>query len=72
MHRCCSRSQSGIAPYLREGCSKVMTELVPARFSGAFNYDFQVELYRGVFLPVRLHSNWSKRLILVRSTIGQP
>jgi len=40
-----------------------MTDSIPARFSGAFNYDFQVELYRGVFLPVRLHPNWSKRLI---------
>ena len=47
----------------REGCSKAMTDSIPARFSGAFNYDFQVELYRGVFLPVRLHPNWSKRLI---------
>ena len=51
-------------PVFADGCGKVMTEPVPARFSGAFSYDFQVELYRGVFLPIRLHSNWSKRLIL--------
>jgi hypothetical protein len=48
----------------RDGCSRAMTGAVPARFSGAFNYDFQVELYRGVFLPIRMHPNWSKRLIL--------
>jgi hypothetical protein len=47
----------------RDGCSRAMTVAVPARFSGAFNYDFQVELYRVVFLPIRLHPNWSKRLI---------
>jgi hypothetical protein len=46
-----------------EGCGKAMTQAAPARFSGAFNYDFQVELYRAVFLPIRLHRSWSKRLI---------
>jgi hypothetical protein len=46
-----------------EGCGKAMTQAAPARFSGAFNYDFQVELYRAVFLPIRLHPSWSKRLI---------
>jgi hypothetical protein len=51
-------------PAFADGCGKAMTEPEPARFSGAFNYDFQAELYRGVFLPIRLHSNWSKRLIL--------
>lgn len=52
-------------PIFAEGCRKAMTEgAVPARFSGAFNHDFEVELYRGVFLPIRLHPNWSKRLIL--------
>jgi len=45
----------------QDRCSKAMTDPVPARFSGAFNYDFKVELYRGVFFPVRLHPNWSKR-----------
>jgi hypothetical protein len=40
-----------------------MSDAVPTRFSGAFNYDFQVELYRGVFLPIRMHPNWSKWLI---------
>src|SRR5262249_17926659 len=51
------------SPIFADGCGKAMTEPVPARFSGAFNHDFQVELYRGVFLPIRLHPNWSKRLI---------
>jgi hypothetical protein len=51
-------------PIFRDGCSKALSDAVPARFSGGFNYDFQVELYRGVFLPVRMHPNWSKRLIL--------
>jgi len=31
--------------------------------SGSFNYDIKVELYRAVFLPIRLHPDWSKRLI---------
>ena len=46
-----------------DGCGKAMTQAAPSRFSGTFNYDFQVELYRGVFLPIRLHPSWSKRLI---------
>ena len=50
-------------PIFAEGCNKAMTQAAPARFSGTFNYDFQVELYRGVFLPIRLHPSWSKRLI---------
>src|SRR5262249_32913966 len=50
-------------PIFAEGCSKAMTQAAPARFSGAFNYDFQAELYRGVFLPIGLHPSWSKRLI---------
>jgi hypothetical protein len=50
-------------PIFAEGCSKAMTQAAPARFSGTFDYDFQVELYRGVFLPIRLHRSWSKRLI---------
>jgi hypothetical protein len=40
-----------------------MTQAAPARFSGAFNYDFQAELYRGVFLPIGLQPTWAKRLI---------
>ena len=50
-------------PIFAEGCSKAMTQAAPARCSGTFNYDFQVELYRAVFLPIRLHPSWSKRLI---------
>ena len=50
-------------PVFTEGCSKAMTQAAPAPFSGTFHYDFQVELYRAVFLPIRLHPSWSKRLI---------
>jgi len=50
-------------PIFADGCSKAMAQAAPARFSGTFDYDFQVELYRGVFLPIRLHRSWSKRLI---------
>jgi hypothetical protein len=50
-------------PVFADGCSKAMSEPVPARFSGAFSPDFTAELYRAVFLPIRLHPNWSKWLI---------
>ena len=50
-------------PVFVEGCSKAMTDPVPAQFSGCFDHDFQVELYRAVFLPIRLPPNWSKRLV---------
>ena len=43
------------------GCSKAMTEPAPARLSGSFSYDIKVELYRAVYLPIRLHPDWSKR-----------
>ena len=32
-----------------------MSEPSPAQMSGSFNYDIKVELYRAVFLPIRLH-----------------
>ena len=50
-------------PVFAEACGKAMTAPVPTRLSGSFNYDIKVELYRAVFLPIRLHPNWSKRLI---------
>ena len=50
-------------PVFAEGCSRAMTEPAPARSSGSFSYDIEVELYRAVFLPIRLHPNWSKRLV---------
>jgi hypothetical protein len=50
-------------PVFVEGCSKAMTEPAPTRFSGSVSHDFKAELYRAVFLPIRLHPNWSKRLI---------
>ena len=50
-------------PIFAEGCSKALAEPAPARFSGSFSYEFQNELYRAVFLPIRMHPNWSKWLI---------
>jgi hypothetical protein len=50
-------------PLFAEGCSTVMQKQVPARFSGAFESDFQIELFRAVFLPIRLQPSWSKWLI---------
>jgi hypothetical protein len=50
-------------PVFAEGCVKAQTEPAPARFSGSFSYEFKNELYRAVFLPIRMHPNWSKRLI---------
>jgi len=46
-----------------EGCENAMTERLPARFSGAIEHYFTVELFRAVFLPIRLHPSWSKWLI---------
>jgi hypothetical protein len=40
-----------------------MADQAPARFNASFDYDFKAELYRAVFLPIRLHRDWSKRLI---------
>jgi len=31
--------------------------------SGSFSHEFKNELYRAVFLPIRMHPNWSKWLI---------
>jgi hypothetical protein len=31
--------------------------------SGSFKLDFQVEVYRAVFMPIILQPNWSKQLI---------
>jgi hypothetical protein len=50
-------------PVFVEGCRRAITEPAPAQLSGSFNYDIKVELYRVVFLPIRLHPDWSKRLI---------
>jgi hypothetical protein len=41
----------------------LFAEGVPARFSGSFEHDFTAELFRAVFLPIRLHPSWSKWLI---------
>jgi hypothetical protein len=49
-------------PVFVEGCGNAMKQL-PARLSGSFEYDFTAELYRAVFLPIRLHQSWSKWLI---------
>jgi hypothetical protein len=40
-----------------------MNKQVSAQFSGSFDHGFQVELFRAVFLPIRLHQSWSKWLI---------
>lgn len=50
-------------PLFAEGCNKAIRNQRPAPFSGALEHDFIVELFRAVFLPIRLHPNWSKWLI---------
>jgi hypothetical protein len=50
-------------PVFAEGCSKALIEPEPAQLSGSFSFEFKNELYRAVFLPIRIHPNWSKRLI---------
>ena len=50
-------------PLFAEGCENAMTQRLPARFSGAIEHYFTVELFRAVFLPIRLHPSWSKWLI---------
>jgi hypothetical protein len=50
-------------PLFAEGCSSAMIKQVPARFTGSFDQDFKAELFRAVFLPIRLHASWSKWLI---------
>ena len=50
-------------PLFAERCSNAMHKQLPARFSGAFEHDFTAELFRAVFLPIRLHWSWSKWLI---------
>ena len=50
-------------PVFTDGCIKALTEPAPARFSGSFSHEFKNELYRAVFLPIRMHPNWSKWLI---------
>ena len=50
-------------PLFAEGCSNAMNKQVSAQFSGSFDHGFRVELFRAVFLPIRLHQSWSKWLI---------
>ena len=50
-------------PLFVEGCKNAIAEELPARFSASFEHDFTAELFRAVFLPIRLHANWSKWLI---------
>jgi hypothetical protein len=45
------------------GCSKAIVQQAPARLSGSFKYDFKIELYRAVFMPIILQQSWSKQLI---------
>jgi len=46
-----------------EGCRNAINKQVSAQFSGSFDHGFQAELFRAVFLPIRLHESWSKWLI---------
>jgi hypothetical protein len=50
-------------PLFANGCSKAITSQEPAPFNGALEHDFTAELFRAVFLPIRLHPTWSKWLI---------
>jgi len=50
-------------PLFDEGCRNAMDKQTPARFSGAFEHDIKAELFRAVFLPIRLQPSWSKWLI---------
>jgi hypothetical protein len=45
------------------GCTKAIEQQAPARLSGSFKYDFQIEFYRAVFMPIMLHRSWLKQLI---------
>jgi hypothetical protein len=51
-------------PIFAEGCGAVMNKDKPAQFSGTFDHEFRAELFRAVFVPIRLHPKWTKRLIL--------
>src|ERR1043166_5537730 len=44
-------------PLFAEGCSNAMNKQVSAQFSGFFDHGFQAELFRAVFLPIRLHQS---------------
>jgi len=50
-------------PLFANGCSKAIADQQPAPFNGALEHDFTSELFRAVFLPIRLHPSWSKWLI---------
>lgn len=51
-------------PVFAEGCGAAMTKDEPAQFSGKFDHESKAELFRAVFVPIRLHPKWTKRLIL--------
>ncbi|MBV8771700.1 MAG: hypothetical protein JO166_05120 [Deltaproteobacteria bacterium] len=50
-------------PLFAEGCTNALTQGEPARFSGAFEHYFTAELFRAVFLPIRMNQGWSKWLV---------
>ena len=50
-------------PLFASGCGKAIANQEPAPFNGALEHDFTAELFRAVFLPIRLHPSWSKWLI---------
>jgi hypothetical protein len=51
-------------PIFVDGCSKAIAQQAPARLSGSFKSDIQIELYRSVFMPIILQPHWSKQLVL--------
>jgi len=50
-------------PLFTAGCNNATVQRAPARLSGSFKLNFQVEVYRTVFMPIILQPNWSKQLI---------
>src|ERR1700730_2309812 len=50
-------------PLFIEGCSEAIHEQQPARFSGSVPADDAVELYRAVFIPVKLWESSPRPLI---------
>jgi hypothetical protein len=47
-----------------EGCEQVNVESSPVILEGTFGLESRSQLFRAVFMPILLHPNWSKRLIL--------
>jgi hypothetical protein len=50
-------------PLFAEGCIKAIAGQAAVRFSGSFEYEVKIELYRTAFMPIILQPNWSKQLV---------